>query len=219
MSLISSRNLHRLPSIDELAELMQSLAMLDAVLETTWSARRHHFNHRWAVGAQLGSINTVEGDSVYGVFTTDGALLKGFDHESPMSPWHNANEGVWPGVLGNLPPLFRDILLDPSLSFFQTTFCLWQFRGEGGWKRGKIRFPTGLDPDGSERLIEVLDGNPATYKRWAERYFERSVDIKAVKGIYCRLPLTYAMVSLLNPDRNLLTLKKDAEEIGYPLAI
>ncbi len=51
---------------------------------------------------------------------------------------------------------------------------------------GSIDFPApGSDPDGSERLLKVLDGNPQTYHEMGPRpTTERSISLEAVRRIY-----------------------------------
>lgn len=216
---VSSRNLGPLRTIDGLRELMQSLAMLDAILESSWSARHHHFNARWATDMQLGSMINGEGDSWFCIFNAAGAVLKGFDHESEMSPSHRGNTGVWPGILENVPQTFKRALADPSLSIEQTTFCIWRLREDSRWHRGTIDYPNGQDPDGSARLLKILDGSPITYRQWAESYFERLVNTGAIQEIYLYRALTNETVQLLNPQRELGSLHDDIAEIGYPVAI
>ncbi|KUM80987.1 hypothetical protein AQI70_03055 [Streptomyces curacoi] len=45
------------------------------------------------------------GDEFDVVFSLAGAYIRGFDHESPMSP--NAEDVVWPGVLDSVPGAFH----------------------------------------------------------------------------------------------------------------
>jgi hypothetical protein len=216
---ISARNQARLGTISEVKSLMQSLATLDAILESSWSARRHHFNSRWGVGMQLGSMLNGEGDSWFCVFSAMGAVLKGFAHESEMSPWHSGNNGIWPGVLEEVPEPLKIVLADPSLSIEETTFCFWRMQDDSQWHRGRIHYPPGDDPDGSVRLLRILDGNPNTYKQWAESYFERTVDLTMVRAIYSRQPLTTEIIRVVNPQRDLRSLQDDVAEIGYSIDI
>ena len=72
------------------------------------------------------------------------------------------------------------------------------------------------NPDGMEELLAILDGNPATYREWAEYYFEKEVPIKPVEHIYQQKSLTDELVKGLNDNISIEDLQADIEEIGYP---
>jgi hypothetical protein len=78
---------------------MKSLAALDAIIEPEWEYRYYSFNSKWAESEAMGSMRNGQGDEWFCVFSPVGAFLKGFDHESEMSPWNQEPKRVWPGVL------------------------------------------------------------------------------------------------------------------------
>src|SRR5262249_50472332 len=102
----STRNLRRLPDVDGLRTLLQSLAMLDAILCPEWDLRYYSFNSRWSKGKQMGSMRNGSGDDFFALFNASGCFLKGFDHESPMTPYDREPKEVWPGVLDDVPSEF-----------------------------------------------------------------------------------------------------------------
>jgi hypothetical protein len=65
-------------------------------------------------------------------------------------------------------------------------------------------------------MLSILSGDPQDYKSWAESYYERSINIEAVRLIYEHKPLTDELLHRLNPDRDLDSLAADVKEIGYP---
>lgn len=120
----SSRNLTRLPGIDRLRALCQSLALLDAILCPDWEGRYYSFNARWTPGCAMASMRDGQGDAYFLLFSAAGAALKGFAHESPMSPYRVDPPRVWPGVLDDVPSAFADFLAEPAFSMQDTTFFL-----------------------------------------------------------------------------------------------
>ena len=98
-----------------------------------------------------------------------------------------------------------------------TTYCIWREKRESQWHIGNISFPGGDDPDGSAWMLSILDGNPLTYKEWAEQYHERPISADAVKQIYEGATLTPALVRALNLEVEYETVLSDASEIGYPV--
>jgi hypothetical protein len=213
--MISMRNLTELPTIGTLRKLTKSLAMLDAILMPEWDNRYYSFNSKWAENEQMASMRNGQGDGWYCGFGLSGAFLKGFDHESEMSPWSMEITKVWPGVLDAVPDAFKSFATEPAFSMEDTTFCMWRGIQDAQWNAGKVSFPAGDDPDGSEWMLSILDGNPNTYKSWAEDYYERPVSLPAVQQIYEHAPLTAELVQALSATVEFEALLADALEIGY----
>jgi hypothetical protein len=214
--MISTKNLSQLPAIGRLRQLSQSLAMLDAILQREWEGRYYSFNAQWKPDEQMASMHNGEGDEWFCLFSAKGAFLKGLDHESLMAPANNSTGSLWPGLFDGLPAGFESAMNEPAFSIEQTSFCIWRTTGDTQWRRGDISFPPGNDPDGSEHLLAILDGNPNTYKEWAEEYYQRPVNLPSVEAVYARTPLTGELVRDLNSETSLSSLADDIAEIGYP---
>ena len=206
-----------LPDIDALRRLSQSLAMLDAIISPQWESRYYSFNSTWGSGEMIASMRNGSGDDYFLLFNAAGAILKGFAHESPMTPYANRDYKVWPGVLDNVPTEFASFLSEPAFTLEDTTFCLWRRHVDSNWQVGKIEYPSeDLDPDGSDALLAILDGQAATYREFAESYYERSVDLSSIEKIYQHRPLTQELISALNPELSPEDLSADILEIAYP---
>ncbi len=216
MASISTRNLNLLPDIGSLKALMQSLAVLDSIMSPDeWDMRYFSFDAKWGGGQEMGSMRNGSGDELFAFFNRSGCLLKGFVHESPMSPYRDNPPSIWPGLLEDVPNSFSAALVEPAFSMSDITFCIWRLHDEKKWSTGQIKFPRSTDPDGSGYLLEFLDGKPKTYKTFAEDYYETELPIDSIQHIYQHLPLTAEIVESLNPDATLRTIAKDLKEIGY----
>lgn len=198
------------------------MAILEAVLSPEWADRYHSFNDHWSETESMASMRNGSGDEYSIVFSTAGAYIRGFDHESPMSPY--AEDGPWPGVLDDVPDVFRPCVEEPAFSDEEgmplITACMWRETGDDGWKTGSIDFPEEgtVDPDGAGYLFQLLvDRSPEAFQRWAEDYYETPVDLEAVRHVYSSRPLTEGVVSALNAEITLADLAEDIAEIGYPL--
>lgn len=213
--MISTRDLQLLPDINNLKLLSQSLAMLDAIIEPDWDMRYYSFNAQWGTGEAMASMRDASGDDYFILFNPAGAILKGFAHESVMSPYESTPPHVWPGVLASVPEVFSAFLSEPAFTINDTTFCIWRTHPDTLWQRGNIQFPDAEDPDGSAELLAILDGNPETYQQWAEGYYERSIALSAVTHIYEHRSLSPKIVKLLNSDLSLSDVADDVTEIGY----
>ncbi|MES4908924.1 MULTISPECIES: hypothetical protein [unclassified Streptomyces] len=212
----------RLPGIAVLRDHCRSMAMLEAVLSPKWEDRYHSFDAHWSDTESMASMRNGSGDEYSIVFSAAGAYVRGFAHESPMSPY--AQDGPWPGVLDDVPEVFRSCVEEPAFSDEDgmpvITVCMWREPGDSDWKTGTIDFPeeTTGDPDGARSLFQLLvDRSAEAFQRWAQDYYEASVNLEAVRHVYSSRPLTEGVVSALNPEVTLADLAGDITEIGYPL--
>jgi hypothetical protein len=214
--MVSQKRLATLPDIESLRRLSQSLAMLDAIMSPDWESRYYSFNSKWGEGEVMASMRDGSGDEYFILFNPHGVIVKGFAHESPMSPYATESGKPWAGVLDDAPDEFKNFLSEPAFSIGDTTFCIWRRYTDSSWQVGSIDYPEGGDPDGSEDLLSILDGQPSAYKEFAEYYYEKEIDLSAVEHIYQHRALTPEIVAALNADVSLGGLKSDVKEIGYP---
>jgi hypothetical protein len=210
-----------LPEIPDLRDHCRSLAMLEAILSSARDDRVHCFDAHWSEGEETASMCDGSGDEYSIVFSAAGAYVRGFAHESPMSPY--AGNGPWPGVLDDVPAVFRPCVEEPAFSDEEgmplVTACLWRGAGEAAWRTGSIGFPVAAegDPDGAGRLFRLLvDRSPEAFRDFAEDYYQTPVSLAAVRHGYRLEPLTDAVVGALSPGTAVDRLAVDIAAIGYP---
>ena len=105
----------------------------------------------------MASMRNGSGDGYFILFNQYGAIIKGFAHESLMSPWGSESEQVWPGVLDEVPSEFQSFLQEPAFSITEATFCIWRRSDDEAWKIGEIDYPEGEnDPDGSDQMLSAF---------------------------------------------------------------
>src|SRR5258708_31307927 len=131
--MISTHNLSALPDITRLKLLTQSLALLDSILCPEWEYRYYSFNANWGSGEDLASMRNGRGDHFFCLFNQSGAILKGFAHEAPMSPFRVNPPQIWPGILESVPNQFTAFLSQPAFSIDETTFCIWRTVSDKAW--------------------------------------------------------------------------------------
>src|SRR5262245_37610305 len=211
----STRTLEDLPSIDDLIRLSKGLAMLDAILSPEWEYRYYSFNSKWAPEEMMASMRNGSGDEYFILFDKHGAAIKGFDHEAIMSPWRTEPAVIWPGMYDSFPVQFSSFLKEPAFSIADVTFCIWKRYLDAGWQCGVREFPEGDDPDGSEQMWKILDGDPATYQEFARDYYEVEIPLDAIEHLYGNLPLTEMIVRSLNAGLSYADVEADITEIAY----
>jgi len=211
----STRSLGALPSIDRVRERSQSLAVLDAVLSPEWEHRYYSFDSQWGAGEMMASMRNGSGDEYFILFDRNGAAMKGFDHESQMSPWSSNGGKIWQGIYESLPESFSAFRNEPAFSMTNVTFCIWREPSDLAWQCGTIAFPEGENPDGSGWMLEALGGDPEVYQEFARDYYEIEIPLPAIEAIYAHAPLTVDLLRQLNPAASLDAVAHDVSEIGY----
>ena len=217
-AIISSRVRKRIPAPKRLRELLRSLAMLDALLEPQAEHRYFSYDPSWGPGEAMGSMRDGQGDWFAVCFpSTGGAVLRGFGHESVMSPFRGRGGEQWPGLFDGLPARYDWALDADGFVADEVTFCLWY--DVDSWRIGDVKFPRGVtDPDGSASLLTLFDDMPASYVDWARDYYECELELEAVDAIYATTPLSAEIVAAVAPETNVRAARRAARELGYPVA-
>ncbi|WP_033820094.1 hypothetical protein [Kitasatospora sp. MBT63] len=196
-----------LPDPARLRAHLRALAVLDAAISDDPRFCQYTFDSAWGPGVEGALMENGSGDDFSVLFTPAGVLLRGFDHESQMSPYGTDDEEVWPGVIDDVPAALRPLLHEPAfrdedLDLPRVTVCLWWETGDTAWRTGStIVFPAGSeDPDGSGFLFHLLtDRSAEAVQGHFEDYYERSVPVEAVRHVLAGHPLTPAVARALNP--------------------
>ncbi|MFE9373738.1 hypothetical protein ACFYM2_28745 [Streptomyces sp. NPDC006711] len=195
-----------LPDPVELRAHMRALAALDAAVSDHPQSCCYTFT-AWGPGQEAALMESGSGNDFSIHFTPAGVLIRGFDHESRMSPYATDDERVWPGVIDEVPAALRPLLYDPAfydagIDAPSVTVCIWREPGDTAWRTGSaIAFPPDTpDPDGSGYLFHLLaDRSPEAARAHFEDYYERPIPLSAVRHIFTGAPLTPEITSVLNP--------------------
>ncbi|NRR23092.1 hypothetical protein [Brevibacillus sp. MS2.2] len=197
-----------------LKQRMLVLSALDILLCQEEWLRRYQFDPQWDENTTFASINNGAGDDLYILFTPEGVIVKGFDHESEMSPHAREEYEVWPGIYEQVPPALLHRLDDEALTKEDVTFCLWRVPTDHVWKTGDIHNPQGLD-DGSDFLLGMIYDSPEDYVEWAEAYYEVKVSLDVVGYTFSNTAITEEMITELNPEVDLELAIKELQAIGF----
>lgn len=207
----------RLPDIDTLREWSLSLAVLDAIVSADWEYRYFSFDPKWGRATALASMRTGSGDEYSIVFSKAGAFVRGFDHESPLSPWGMDSPAVAPGLVEGVPASLRQYVDEPAFAedgVPSITVCLWREPGDSEWRFGVAE----NDSDGGAGwLFEQLDGSAKTYAAFAKVNFEVKLYKADVQAVLDHHPLTPELLARLNPECDADAVIEEARSMGYPL--
>lgn len=204
---------------------MRILAALDIIFsEEEWLRVHRYHNNILQSDAAWGSVHNGAGDHLHVLFTNKGTLLKGFDHESPLSP-HNGEDGeIYPGMYDEVPECFMRILdqHEDALDRDDVTFCVWQEKDQLNWMTGRWLELAAAEEDESDAeggaafLLGYIEETPEAYMDWAEGYYDiQAMSLAAVTEIYNEAPISAELIRRLNPKRDVSAALDELERYGY----
>lgn len=208
-----------LPAVPEVRDRCRAFAMLDAIIGYGSRFPVYTFDAAWSPGAEVASWRNGAGDEWDVVFTAGGAWIRGFDHESPMSPYQDDDLALWPGLVEDVPEVFAPLVTEPAFGSEDgpaATVCVWWAPGDDRWRAGDIAFPPD-EPDGADWMFGTLL-DPGAYHAWAENYWGVTLDGAAVDAVLALRPLTAEMVRGLHPEASVAGLAEQVAPIGYPIS-
>ena len=205
--------------------LLKKQAILDIIMtpeDDDWFrlvSYRYDENNRCDVFKITGD----DGDHLYVLFSEDGTLIKGCDHESCFSPYlldegtEDADAQSQSERLAFIESMYHGIpksllaLLTEDMEREAVTFCMWQNADETIWHRSQVPQPDTclqqdsnvLDDGGEKRLMAYIFPSADQWYEWAAIYYElREEGWDAAARIYDSEELTRTMVEDLNPNRD-----------------
>ena len=207
--MIATNNLQLLPGNKTLQSACKAMAVLDAILCQDWVYRYYSYNSQWSEGEEFFEMRNGEGDQLLVLFRNEGAVINGYFSE--------AEQGEKDKLTARLPEVFHEFIFGEPVNSAGTTFCVWQLNNSP-WTTG---IPSEND-DHSEELLSPLDGEPASYVKWASDYFKGSykeggIPLETVVRIFAQEPLTKEMVlSIVDHLEDWDQLTEDLIEISNP---
>ena len=173
-------------SVQQIQTAMHSAAQCDEQINTNKLTRSYWYLENWRDGVILAEYENGAGDHVQLFFTADGqTIIKGFDHESEVSPHAGDVYEVWPGIYDGVPAQLMDLLSNERCDVEEVTFCCWSIDGKT-WLSGKASIPTEIQ-DGSAWLLPMLQMNADEFVEWGRSYYEDKFEIfgeSAVRQVY-----------------------------------
>ena len=220
----------RLPDPASLHRISSAIAALDVVMSSDWEERYFSFDPMWDDGEEYASMSNGSGDSYHIVFSDKGVVIRGFDHESDLSPWSRADERIDPAILDGFPPALQSVIDEPAFNApeadeddeseidwsagpqIELTWCFWCLAPDDVWCTGSATDDGGA----TDMLAVVLDGTPRGYRSFAADYYEVELGDE-VDAVFDHVPMTAAMIHALNPEADVDDVLGELEEIGYPV--
>ncbi|MBQ5857398.1 MAG: hypothetical protein IIW51_00125 [Peptococcaceae bacterium] len=209
-------------------ELLKKQAILDIIVTPEHDAWRRLVSYEYDKTTRCDRfhISNGSGDHLYVLISPQGAIIKGFDHESCLSPYQNDEELTAESIYHNVPAELL-ALLDEETEKDDVTFCIWQMPGETHWHQNNIELPDYcFDPDrtqpedgGQAFLMSYIFSDAEEWFEWASIYYELQEEAwDAAALLYETGEITRSMVNDLNPERDYDTIIDECEVSGLILA-
>lgn len=214
---VSTRNLSLLPDIEPLRQRLQQMAVLAEVVGIEYGTPPYEFHPKWSKNQQLGAYKNGSGDELFVHFTPAGCYIKGFAHESSMTPYRTNPKELWPGLFDTVPPEFASSIKEPAFDTPHTTFVIWRLATDKAWQIGPVKFPQDDYADGSADLLGMVVMSADEFTEWLAENYETEIDPEIVAAVFDHRPLTKLQLAALAPEAEPAELVRVVNEVGYPL--
>ncbi|WP_260491248.1 hypothetical protein [Pseudoalteromonas maricaloris] len=91
---------------------LKASAALDIEISDDEYLRCFTYTENWVAGIDIATYENGGGDNIVVVIKGESILIKGFDHESEVSPHAQEEYGVWPGMYEGAPTELLEVLND-----------------------------------------------------------------------------------------------------------
>ncbi len=155
----------------QLMSALRAAAMVEAMMTDEDWLRRFNYTQNWMPGIDMASFCNGSGDDMYVIAGLSGVIIKGFDHESEVSPYGRDDHSPWPGIFEGVPHNLLSYIEDPSINKDDITFLHWLPSDSQRWCRGSVVLPDGIT-DGSDWMLSAIPLTAEDYIRDADVYFD-----------------------------------------------
>ncbi len=205
----STEYLSDFPSPGILRKSLKLCALLDIVMcDEDW-IRCYHYHPDWSTDEVMAKFDDDSGDHMYVLFKGTEAIIKGFDHESPLSQFAQDGSSICPQIYDKVPNNLMELVDDEAIEKEVVTFCIWCT--ENQWKTGNVG-DSKKEDDGSAYLLDKIHFKPEDYVQWAEDYYECDFDLEIISALYDGAQFTTEIISNLNPDGHPVKALSEIEE-------
>ncbi|WP_417761483.1 hypothetical protein [Shewanella sp.] len=155
----------------QLIAALKACATLDIALCEEAHIRSFAYQADWQPGIDIATYDNGGGDNLLIIIKGDAILIKGFDHESEVSPYAQEEYGIWPGIYDGAPAELLAMLDNDAFERDDVTFCFWRTTNTGTWQQGPVEFPNNED-DGSNWLLAAIRTTAKEFIDYATYYYQ-----------------------------------------------
>lgn len=207
-------SIKKIPNTDELVKRLLVYAKIDYFMNHDEEEYKvyHYDDKDWVKDGHYFRIDDMGGDHYHVLTSPVGSVIKGFGHETDMSPY-NFEEGDLPELIKNhdfyhgMPEALFQLIDDEALEKDLVTFCVWQEAGQQQWNCAPIDLPDDWSDGSADFLAYVLDLQ--RYGIWFEGYYEEPIDQDVLNLLYNGVPATKGMIEKIPTEQDVEELLRD----------
>lgn len=195
----SINHINDLPDTDVLKACAKGLALIDSIVMPEWEYRYFSFDSCWVDGGieMMASMRDGSGAEYFINFTSQGVVGKVFSGD-PLIDVEAA--------LAKIPESFSGFKKEPAFSVQNSSYFFWRCANETEWSVTPNDI-CNLD------LLKFLVEGPKFYHKWAEHYYEKSINAEVLKDVFDNLKISGDQLLILNPDIEYDEIQEDLKEI------
>lgn len=184
-----------------LLERLTAYSIIDVIMNSgsDYDGSIYHCNTDWNAGVALFTIDDGGGDHFHILFSDASCVIKGFGHESDLSPYNYEEDADYPKYrfYENIPHALYELLDNEALERDLLTFCAWYTPENGAWQAAHVSVPDDWR-DGSADFLDYFSERD-DYIAWLKDYYEADINSAPVMDILAGVAVTEEMVAELNP--------------------
>lgn len=191
----------------ELNALLKKQAILDIIVVPEQDAWRRlvSYHRNKETHTEFFKLDPGTGDHLSVLFSKEGTILKGFDHEIFRALTSSKSAHLSKQLYRNLPDVLRSLSKeDPQKN--EVTFCFWKTENDTQWHENPFPASLAVEPQedgGKSALLSYIFTNAEDWYHWAVPYYELFDEAwDAVERLYETNEITRSMVNDLNPERD-----------------
>lgn len=180
-----------------LKNILKALTIIDIIMvpeENDWARVVNGDMH----GVPGFTISDGIGNDAHIFFNDDRAVIRGFYHESDLSPYNLKNpkpflDTIYRNIPGDLFGYIKDVSDD-------VTFCMWCDRSGTWYENAHVS-----EDGGKANLFDYITDNAEEWISFAQDYYfeeEHTFDADAVDEVFKGAEITPELVLRINPYRN-----------------
>ncbi|MDN3474774.1 hypothetical protein [Pseudoalteromonas sp. APC 3355] len=162
---------------------LKASAILDIEFCDDEHLRCFSYKAEYARGVDIATYDNGGGDQIVIVLTSNTILIKGFDHESQVSPHSQDEYAIWPGMYQGAPKELLKTLEADDFEIDQVTFCFWRSEKDATWQQGPVNFKNNED-DGASWLLCVIPKTPSDFIEYANEYYNDDFNKVSPERVY-----------------------------------
>lgn len=195
----SISDINLIPCGNSLKNHLRGIALVEAIIMPEWENRYFSFNKNWNVekNEEMASMRDGSGNGYFLLFYPHGIVGKVI---------HQGINYNCSNISSEIPECFDSFKNEPAFIKDRASFFFWRKTSDLFWK-----VLPGILTD--YPLLKFLVGGIRHYHTWAERYYEKKIDLTSLKQVYECLSVSEKNLHYLNVDLQMEDLEDDLIEI------